>query len=148
MIRCLVCAIAAAMIFATGPVARAQQDPGARAAGGSYVPSTHSPGCKGLLCDSDDPRRAPGAPPPPACEGLLCVVSPYALQRPVTAGDVQRIQEEQARATAAAAAAPSEPEAKGSHKRRKARTAKTKSDKAKSVVARTPDPGSAAPEAR
>lgn len=128
MTRFLVCAVAAATILAAGPVARAQQDPGARAAGGSYVPSTHSPGCKGVLCDSDDPRRAPGAPPPPACEGLLCVVSPYALQRPVSAGDVQRVQEEQARTAAAAAAAPSEPAAKSPHKRRKARTTKTSAD--------------------
>jgi hypothetical protein len=58
------------------------------------VPSVYSPGCAGLLCQSGDPRVQQ---PPPPCQGLICGMTPYSMQVPVTAAEAQRIQAKQAR---------------------------------------------------
>lgn len=117
--------------------ARAQgQEPGAMA-GSSYLPSTHTKGCSGIICDGNDPERAPGAAAPPACQGLICGMTPYSMSRPVTAAEAQRIQQEQARVPAAPVAA-TEPSTKPKRSARRKKAVKT-------AAARTPDPTSAAP---
>ena len=70
--QAIVAALVASLVIAG--VARAQSP-------GVYVPSTHDPGCRGLICaDPIDPSHPP--PPPPPCEGLICGLTPYGMERP------------------------------------------------------------------
>ena len=138
--------------FAGAATAVAQTAPagqfGQRTAGGSYVPSTNDPGCSGLLCNPLPSVNAAGgvarnpsevAPPPP-CQGLLCSMTPYSMQRPYTAAEAAEIERQRAAAQAQIAAAPP-PEAAAPvrhvRKRRKvARAAPAKAAPVKAAAAK------------
>lgn len=112
--------------MAQAPRVTGGQEPGALA-GTAYVPSTHTPGCGGILCDGNDPRVA--AAPPKPCAAIICGDVPF------TASDARRLQDEQARAAAAASPAPP-PAAPAKRMRR----AKAKAHAPKTVATRTPAP--------
>ena len=105
-------------LLAGAATAMAQTAPtgqfGQRTSGGGYVPSTNDPGCAGLLCNPLPSINAAGGParnpsevaPPPACQGLLCSMTPYSMQRPYTAAEAAEVERQRAAAQAQIAAAP------------------------------------------
>lgn len=138
-------ALTGALLAGVAP-AMAQTAPagqfGQRTAGGNYVPSTNDPGCAGLLCNPL-PSTNPGGGParnrsevvaPPPCQGLLCSMTPYSMQRPYTAAEAAEIERQRAAAQAQAAAAPP-PEAAAPvrHARKRRKMAKAASMKAAST---------------
>ena len=120
--------------------AASAQEPGRYGArvGNTYLPSTHDSNCGGILCSSlpTDPANPTRVVPPPSCEGLMCSMTPYGMQRPYTAADAER--DRAAARAQAAAPLPAEPAAptRRSRKVRKAKMAKARIAKA----ARTPAP--------
>ena len=133
-------ALAAAMLpgvlLAVVGTASAQTAPtgqfGQRTSGGNYVPSTNDPGCSGILCNPLPSVNASGGParnasevaPPPSCQGLLCGLTPYSMQRPYTAAEAAEIERQRAAAQAQAAAAAPEPAAAVRHVRKRRKVAK------------------------
>jgi hypothetical protein len=128
---------------------------GQRTASGGYVPSSHDPGCAGLLCSPLPSTTGPGgvarnpsevAPPPP-CQGLICGLTPYGMQRPYTAAEAAEVERQRAAAQAQIAAAPP-PEAAApvrrvrKHRKVVAKVARTAAPKAApaAAAARTPAP--------
>lgn len=116
---------------------------GQRTSSGTYLPSTSDLGCAGILCNplpSSSPSggiaRSPSevAPPPP-CQGLLCSLTPYSMQRPYTAAQAAEAERQRAAAQAAAPYAPAPAPTRHARKRRA---------KAVRAAARTPAPAEAA----
>lgn len=114
--------------------------------GNTYLPSTNDTNCVGLLCNPLPSVNASGAParnqsevaPPPPCQGLLCSLTPYGMQRPYTASEAAAVERQRAAAQAQAAAAPAEPMASVRHARKHRKSAAMK------AAARTPAPADAA----
>lgn len=101
--------------------------------GNTYLPSTNDTNCVGLLCNPLPSVNASGAParnqsevaPPPPCQGLLCSLTPYGMQRPYTASEAAAVERQRA-AAQAQAAAPAEPMASVRHARKHRKSAAVK----------------------
>ncbi len=144
-IAALLCAVLVGSASAFAQTAPTGQF-GQRTSGGAYVPSTHDPGCAGLLCNPL-PSTTPGgvasnpsevAAPPP-CQGLLCSVTPYSMQRPYTAAEAAEIERQRAAALAqqAAAAPPEAAPVRHVRKRRKIAKAPAKARPVRAAAARS-----------
>lgn len=119
-------ALAVAIVLAGGGAAGAQSL--------AYPPSTHDPGCGGLFCVPIDPREPQPAGPP--CQGLLCDFNPKAMQKPMTAADLQEAEKARADAAARETAPPRKIKDRKHVAARKVRAA--------TAASRTPDPTDAA----